>query len=364
MTYSSDIGLYMEKQINDNPRKELILSPWKPDLSFKFPSSGPRNLRFVLKWLGERDWLVYSPSEDGAFCKFCFLFSTTVGKQRSCPGKLVRQPFRNWKDAKEVFQEHEKAKYHSDCLQRAGEFLATYTEKVPSIEKALDVGKLAQIKKNREQLKPIISTALFLARRGLAFRGHRDSGACLENEKSKEEGNFKALLRFRVEYGDTLLKNHLETAGANATYTSWQIQNEIIASFNNIIIRKIVEQVKKVQWFSILVDETTDVSKIKQMTFCVRFIKEGKVHEEFLQFIPITDATGKGLAETIIKTINDRNLQPQCIVGQGYDGARAMSGDIKGVQALIKETSNSIRVVVNLFAFDRKQWNQFANEQR
>ncbi|XP_054709265.1 uncharacterized protein LOC129218971 [Uloborus diversus] len=349
MTYSSDIGLYMEKQINDNTRKELLLSPWKPDLSFKFPSSGPRNLRFVLKWLGERDWLVYSPSEDGAFCKFCFLFSTTVGKQRSCPGKLVRQPFRNWKDAKEVFREHEKAKYHSDCLQRAGEFLATYTEKVPSIEKALDV-------------------ALFLARRGLAFRGHRDSGACLENEKSKEEGNFKALLRFRVESGDTLLKNHLETAGANATYTSWQIQNEIIASFNNIIIRKIIEQVKKAQWFSILVDETTDVSTIKQMTFCVRFIEEGKVQEEFLQFIPITDATGKGLAETIIKTINDLNLQPQCIVGQGYDGARAMSGDIKGVQALIQETypralSNSIWVVVNLFAFDRKQWNQFANEQ-
>ena len=73
------------------------------------------------------------------------------------------------------------------------------------------------------------------------------------------------------------------------------------------------------------------------MTFCVRFVENEKVHEGFLQFIPITDMTGKGLADVICKTINDLNLQPEFMVGQGYDGTGAMSGHMKGVQALIQE---------------------------
>ena len=56
-----------------------------------------------------------------------------------------------------------------------------------------------------------------------------------------------------------------------------------------------------------------------------------------MQFIPITDMTGKGLADVICKTINDLKLQPEFMVGQGYDGAGAMSGHMKGVQALIQE---------------------------
>jgi hypothetical protein len=295
-------------------------------------------LKFVAKWCGEWDWLVYSPSQDGAYCKFCALFCTTIGKQRSCPGKLVKVPFKNWKDAREVFREHEKAKYHSDCLKTAGTFVATTNKTIPSIDKVLDAGHAAQVNKNREQLKPIISTAIFLARRGLAFRGHRDSGPVLLNEPSERgEGNFKSLLRFRAQSGDSVLQNHLENAGENATYTSWQIQNEIITSMNKIILTKLVEKVKDAQWFSILVDETTDVGTIAQMTFCVRFVENEKVHEEFLQFIPVTDMTGKGLADIICKTINDLSLQPQFMVGQGYDGAGAMSGHMNGVQAIIKE---------------------------
>ena len=71
---------------------------------------------------------------------------------------------------------------------------------------------------------------------------------------------------------------------------------------------------KDSRWFSVLVDETTDVGTVDQMTFCIRFVENGKVHEEFLQFIPITDMTGKGLADVICKTINDLNLQPEFMV--------------------------------------------------
>lgn len=79
----------------------------------------------------------------------------------------------------------------------------------------------------------------------------------------------------------------------------------IIASFSNIIVKKFVEKVKNAKYFSILVDEITHISTISQMTFCVRFIEDCKVREEFLKFVPVTGLTGKGLADTICKTMDD-----------------------------------------------------------
>ena len=44
----------------------------------------------------------------------------------------------------------------------------------------------------------------------------------------ENHGNFRALLDFRVDAGDTLLDQHLTTAARNATYTSSVIQNQVI----------------------------------------------------------------------------------------------------------------------------------------
>lgn len=44
------------------------------------------------------------------------------------------------------------------------------------------------------------------------------------------------------------------------------IQNEIIDVIGNLVIKKIVERVKMAKYYSILCDETTDVSTLEQMT--------------------------------------------------------------------------------------------------
>ena len=97
---------------------------------------------------------------------------------------------------------------------------------------------------NRERLKPIVESVAFLGRQNIPFRGHRDDGElfqskeCCRDSVSSDvlnEGNFRELLRFRVSAGDELLKGHLETAGANATYISKTTQNALIASIGKTI---------------------------------------------------------------------------------------------------------------------------------
>lgn len=87
-------------------------------------------------------------------------------------------------------------------------------------------------------------------------------------------------------------------------YTSGKIQNEIIATCGDLILNKIVEEVNAVKCFSVLVDETTDISVKEQLTLCVRYVagSGNDVHlcEKFLKFIEINSLTGKDIASSII----------------------------------------------------------------
>jgi len=85
--------------------------------------------------------------------------------------------------------------------------------------------------------------------------------------------------------------------------------------------------------FDTIADETTDVSRTEQLSFSVRFIKDTKVHEEFLCFVPVSSTTDKDLASTILSHLSQLGLNLEHMRGQGYDGASNMNGKYRGVQS-------------------------------
>jgi len=88
------------------------------------------------------------------------------------------------------------------------------------------------VAENRRRLAPIIETVILCGHRGIALRGHRDSGPFELEDPLNNDGNFRSLLRFKVHIGDQELSKHLKVAGANATYPSPSVKNEIIAACN------------------------------------------------------------------------------------------------------------------------------------
>lgn len=124
----------------------------------------------------------------------------------------------------------------------------------------------------------------------------------LKDEQSNE-GNFRAILKYRAK-GDEYLKSVLEGPGKRNKYTSPGIQNQIIEACNKLILNKIVDKINKSQCFSILADETTDVSNIEQLSLCVRYVDNNNMlNEDFIQFIAIHSLTGLDLATSILKGI-------------------------------------------------------------
>ncbi|XP_050540289.1 zinc finger MYM-type protein 1-like [Daktulosphaira vitifoliae] len=217
-------------------------------------------------------------------------------------------------------------------------FKMIYENRKCGVISEINKGRKIQQLENRKKLIPIIRAVLLCGRQGLAIRGHRDQGPLSLKMPQENDGNFRALLRYSLNSGDQVLANHLNTAGANSIY---RIQNEIIDAAGKQITTNIVQRVNKSGYFSVIADESTDVSGIEQFSICARFVDKIDddyiIREDFLCFIPVEDVTGKGLANTLLTKMKYIGINLVNMRGQGYDGARAMSGKFNGCAAKVRE---------------------------
>lgn len=186
-------------------------------------------------------------------------------------------------------------------------------------------------------MSAIIECVLFCGRQEIALRAHRDAGPLALETPVINDGNLRSLVRIRIESGDEALLDHILNSGANSMYLSPEIQNELINIIGQYIQQKIVAKINKSKFFTVLADETTDISRIEQFSLCVRYLDNNDIREDFLTFVPVQNVTGSGLAKTLKETLVSLGLDLNKMRGQGYDGAAAMSGTFRGCQAIIRD---------------------------
>ncbi|KAF2882850.1 hypothetical protein ILUMI_23362 [Ignelater luminosus] len=277
-------------------------------------------------------------------------------------GKLVKKEFRNWKNAFEVFAGHESTDYHTFSVTKFQNIGLIEEKKQDPIHYQLDLASKHRIEENRKRILPIIDTIILCGRHCISLRGHRDSGLIDSDiDPIENDGNFKAILRSKLRSEDEILKLHLESMSKTATYLSAKTKNEIINACGDNITKKMVNKINEAKFFSILADESTDISCIEQFSLCFRFYNSTtmKIEENFLKFVPVTNLTGQNLANVlVITTLEGLNINSNFMVGQGYDGASLMSGAFHGVQAYIPAKYSSAIYVhcashsLNLAIFD------------
>lgn len=82
---------------------------------------------------------------------------------------------------------HSNNKYHLEAILKSDDFLKMYNSPNKQIINIINSKRLEQVHENRNRLKPIIETIIFLGRQNIPFMGHRDSGPLL----CKEPGSYK-----------------------------------------------------------------------------------------------------------------------------------------------------------------------------
>lgn len=337
----NDVSYFINRALTDEERLKVLHNCWSPPKNYQFPliekfKDKKLKLKFQYQWLDRFNWLVYSETEQGGFCKYCVAFANTGGVGNQPLGHLVKTPFTNWKKALESFKHHNESKYHTDSVSESLDFCRVMNDRSQSIINKIDTDREKQIQKNRKYLGPIVDGIILCGRQEIALRGHRDSGKIYVDDNTKNEGNFRAILKYRAA-GDSDFREVLEGPGERSKYVSPSIQNEVIECCNQVILNKLVSQINEAKFFSVLSDETTDISTTEQVAICVRYIHEGKIREDFLQFVETASLKGCDLAQTIMTGLTSFGVDCQYIVGQGYDGAGNMAGKFNGVQAIVRE---------------------------
>jgi hypothetical protein len=342
-----NIAHYTNKLLKQSKIEEILSKIWIPDINYNFPikisvvgkQQKVLKLKFQYKWLINFPWLAYSEVNNGMYCKYCVAFTKNeAGVNNRKLGAFVLKKYDDWKHAMENFKNHSNLEYHKKSLLDADNFLNMLINPIWAIDKIIDNEKNKQILQNRKNIIPIIEAVILCGSQNLALRGHRYSGKIESNDsKVINEGNFIEILRYRAQE-DIKMKTYLESSG-KMKYTSNRSQNNMIDACNKILLDKFVSRVNTAKCFSILADKTADISGVEHVSPCVRYINSNtlKLIEEFLQFVPTNDITGKGIANLILENLKQFGINTQYLCGQGYDGAAAMAEKFNGVQAHIKE---------------------------
>lgn len=279
---------------------------------------------FLFKWFSKFPWLVYSRVLKGVLCVHCVLFRAHV-KHGSYQGSFITNAFMHFHKFLEKAKQHEKNDWHIESCIRSKDFM-DMMERNSGVDQILDSHYKNKITENRNKLKPIVTSLLFCALHNLPIRGDNDSTAVFNN-----------LLEFRINAGDLVLKSHLEKSSKNALYISHRVQNELIECASSTLRSVITNEVRQAFCFSIIADETADISGVEQLSICVRYLKDKLVHEEFLGFFPLLEFDAKFITKTILEACSNIDIDMNKCVGQGYDGCATMAGHISGVQKRIND---------------------------
>lgn len=152
----------------------------------------------------------------------------------------------------------------------------------------------------------------------MAVRGHNEN-----------EGNLYELLKCRSEDVTTLF-----TWLNKSQYLSHDIINELIKIMAHKVVREILSEVRKSQWYAIIGDETCDSSGAEQFALSLRWFDSNYIiYEDFVGLIEVDQTDAKTLMDTIKSALIALNIPIDNCRGQAFDGASNMAGHLNGVAA-------------------------------
>ncbi|XP_017769819.1 PREDICTED: zinc finger MYM-type protein 1-like [Nicrophorus vespilloides] len=186
-----------------------------------------------------------------------------------------------------------------------------------------------EVTANRYILSKLINAMCFLTKQELPLQGH------FEHHQSDNRGNCVELLHLLSEL-DLKLETHLDNSPV-FTGISDHIQNDLISSISKVLRDEIKSEIHASKFVSLIVGESTDISRSTQLYTIFRYVDENNdIHERFVGFVDVSpDRTADDLFQHICKTLKEFECSDK-LIAQTYDGAAVMSGEHNEVQLKIQ----------------------------
>ena len=115
---------------------------------------------------------------------------------------------------------------------------------------------------------------------------------------------------------------------------------------------QIVEEIKRAEFYSIIADETRDISRMEQLSLCLRYVHpdDHSIKEQFFGFTDCPNLDASSLAEQIVSQLHSLGLSLMRCLAQCYMEPSVLSGHQLGVQKQIRDKAGSGYVYVHYYA--------------
>ncbi|XP_051155178.1 zinc finger MYM-type protein 1-like [Leptopilina boulardi] len=329
-------------EINDSTREILSRHGFSQNISSDFSNSErlySDQRRFLTKNVFQRklknneevnrSWLIYSESKGSVFCGPCLVFE--IGESQSQFSS--KGGFNDWKNVEKRVVAHENTLQHKSCILA----MKCRSESDSNIDSLLFSQVNEEISYWRNVLKRVVAVVKALSSRGLAFRGTSEVFGDMHN------GNYMMFLEVIAEF-DPFLAKHIESHGnqgsGSTSYLSKTVCDEFIFLMSKKAFEYISEELKSSKYFSLILDSTTDIGHVDQLTLVIRYVlNNGEACERFIKFLPSVGHKAQDLFLAVTSELKALDINIEDCRGQSYDNASNMSGLYNGLQAKIKEIS-------------------------
>ena len=228
-------------------------------------------------------------------CPTNFVFPATSGRRLP----FASTGFNKWKKTlgskSSLLEKHNASEVHKLAEEKTCLFIRN--QRQPSSDIASIMARETKLEQIRtiKGILSIIDVVIALGMRGIAFRGNWDKVT------KAEDRNFSYFVNWKSQF-DGDLREHLHKAARNAKYTSPVVQNTIISLCENAIREKVLAMFSSSYW-SLMADETEDVSNMEQVSVCARFVHNYEVYEEFLGFVTVAKMDAQTIADELHSTL-------------------------------------------------------------
>ena len=256
-------------EIRDQVRRAYIAKgPHQPIIKFPRRQFGAVTRAFSQSWYEKFNWIEYSESQDAAYCFYCFLFKQPGRADQFGSEVFTRTGFTNWKHAYKSLPEHVGGvnSVHNNCLKHCDDF----NNQRQSVARKFCIASQEAEELYKIRLTSSLECSRYLLAQGLAFRGHDESSTSLN------KGNFREMIDWWKDKDGTV-RNAFDRGGLNCQMLSPEIQKDLARCCAEEIIEVIMGGLGERQ-FSVLIDESRDISVKEQMVVMLRYVNnEGKV---------------------------------------------------------------------------------------
>ncbi len=128
----------------------------------------------------------------------------------------------------------------------------------------------------------------------------------------------------------------------NAKYSSHMMIDEFLTVLSSCVEDAILNEVHNSSTVSILCDESTDTSNLKQMVIFVKYLTGGTTRTRFLKVVSLQNGTAAAIEEKLVEVCKECKIPFGIVSGFGSDGAAVMVGRSTGVATRLKRQNSEM----------------------